>query len=170
MTDPFTWQWRKLEAADEAVLQRLLEACSDFHLLTEGQMTPPTAARDVLNELPPGKDLADKATWGVTDTATGQLVGVLDAVLGFPEHDIAYLGLMLLHPDWRQRGWGPQLLAAVEQWAKEAGSRFLRLGVVEQNEGGHRFWKRHGFQEQVRRRQQFGRLESTVIVMQKPLN
>ncbi|HTW82989.1 MAG TPA: GNAT family N-acetyltransferase [Candidatus Sulfotelmatobacter sp.] len=42
-------------------------------------------------------------------------------------------------------GVGAALMAAVEAWARERGSRFISLNVVEENRAAQRFYERRGY-------------------------
>jgi hypothetical protein len=73
-----SYEIRLLGSDDEADLQDLCERCHDFTLLTEGQLPGPTAGFDILNDLPPGKELEDKRVLGVYDQEL--LVAVVEMV------------------------------------------------------------------------------------------
>lgn len=55
---------RVLGADEEGQVQRLLEACDDYHQLLYGRSAWPTAARELLAELPPGLSASAKFAWG----------------------------------------------------------------------------------------------------------
>ncbi len=119
--------------------------------------------------LPQGKSYEDKLLIGVFG-GFDELIGVLDVIRDHPESGEWSLGLMLLDSGWRGRGVGEKTYRAFERWAAESGARRIRLGVVEQNEGGYRFWQRMGFETVDRRPpQRFGNRESVVIVMRRYL-
>jgi GNAT superfamily N-acetyltransferase len=120
----------------------------------------------MLADLPPGKSLADKFIFGIfLDNA---LVGVLDAVQGYPQEDVWWIGLLLLDPAQRGQGAGEQALNILTTFAGEQSAQALMLGVVEENVRGFQFWQRMGF-EMVERRppRLFGRKEQVVLVLRK---
>lgn len=127
-----------LTDADRPRLQQLLEACSDYHLLVNGQEATPDEAKNLLAELPPGRSRDDKRVLDLGD-------GVLDVVRGYREPGEWYLGLLLFMPGARGKGRGKQVLAELIAWLKAEGATRLRLAVAEQNEAALRFWQREGF-------------------------
>lgn len=137
---------RLTEVDPEAVraLQALCEACADYHTLVYGQPPGPDEARDLLTELPPGRTLEDKFFFGLF-TPRPRLCGALDFIRDFREPGEWYLGLLMLEPGARGQGLGATVLQAAEAWVRGQGARRVRLAVAEQNEGGRRFWERHGY-------------------------
>lgn len=159
---------RLLDQADTPALQNLLERCADFSLLVEGE--PPTAhaAQDMLADLPPGKSLADKFLLGIF--REDNLAGVLDAVRGYPQAGVWWIGLLLFDPAQRGCGAGEQALNIFTTFAGEQGAQALMLGVVEENVRGLQFWQRMGFKLVEKRPPRlFGRKEQVVRVMRKEL-
>ncbi len=134
---------RLLNLADLPALQDLLERCADFSLLVEGEPPSAHAAQDMLADLPPGKSLADKFLFGIY--LENALAGVLDAVRGYPQEGVWWIGLLLLDPAQRGRGAGEEALNTFAAFASQQGARALMLGVVEENGRGLQFWQRMGF-------------------------
>jgi GNAT superfamily N-acetyltransferase len=158
----------RLDLADTPALQDLLERCADFSWLVEGQPPSPQAAQETQADLPPGKGLEDKFIYGIYWENT--LVGVLDAVRGYPQEGVWWIGLLLLDPAQRGRGTGEQALHIFESWADRQGAQTLMLGVVEENQRGLQFWRRMGFElVETRPPRLFGQKEQLVLVMRKPI-
>jgi GNAT superfamily N-acetyltransferase len=150
-------------------LQALLEDCADLFQLVFDAPPSASAARELFAQLPEGKGYEDKQVIGLHATG-GRLVGVLDAVRDHPAPDDWWLGLLLLEPQERNCGRGGAWYRAFEEWAAQQGVRQVRLGVVEQNARGLRFWQRMGFEVQERRPpQRMGRKESVTLVMRRLL-
>lgn len=143
------WHARRLDFSEGDALQALLERCEDYFHLVCG--TPPgsSAAQALFTQVPEGKDTGDKILIGIFGS-TGSLVGVLDVIRDYPAPAEWFLGLLLLEPRQRNFGLGGQSYRAFERWATGSGAQHIRLGVVEQNEGAYRFWRRMGF-EQMRK-------------------
>ena len=139
----------RLTATDSAAaahLQELFERCTDFHELSEGAPTRPTAGPEELAMLPPGKDLADKFPFGVY-AAPGRMVGYLELMRDYPTEHEWWVGLLLFDPAVRRQGLGGRIFRAAAEWVSAQGGSMIRLGVLEQNPDALRFWRRQGFHE-----------------------
>ncbi|MDK2982502.1 MAG: hypothetical protein PWQ55_2849 [Chloroflexota bacterium] len=157
-----------LDEHDQADITALLRACDDFSLLVSGQPSQPEEALDLLRNLPPGSRNRDKRVYGFKREA--ELIGVLDAVRGYPHAGVCFIGLFLLHPQARGRGLGFTLVDRFARSAQQAGYEELMLGVVEENRNGLHFWKACGFNllETLPART-FGRKQHRVLRMHKIL-
>lgn len=155
----------RLWPEDAESLQQLLDRCSDYALLVEGEVASPTAGQDLFREVPPGKQVDDKFVLGIVDGA-GRLIGLLEGVRGYPEAAVWWIGLLLLAPEARGHGIGRQLLADFSQYARTQGAAAIMLGVVEENVRAYRFWQQVGFrlvrQTEPRR---FGKKAHSVYVL-----
>ena len=87
----------------------------DFIHLATGRPPQLNAARDLLQELPPGKSSQDKFVLGFVRVHSA-LIGVLDTVRGYPDPGTWYIGLLMFIPQERGKGLGHQVQAALEQW------------------------------------------------------
>jgi GNAT superfamily N-acetyltransferase len=160
---------RRVSEGDAPLLRKLGERCLEHIELHYG--SPPDPAqiiRDLLSDLPPGKELADKFGLGIFDGA-GRLVGGIDVIRDYPEPREWYLGLMLLDPEHRGRGLGTKLFARLEQWLRGQGGEALRLAVSEHNAAGRRFWARAGFEPVKQVIAEFGNKQSVFHVMRRTL-
>ena len=126
-------------------IDALLVRCADFIRLSEGQDPSPGDGRLLLEERPHEAPEVEKLVLGLYDGPC--LIGVVDLLRDYPAPGVWYLGLMLIEPPRRRAGIGTALFAALGEWVARQGGRALRLGVVEQNAAGHRFWTRQGFQD-----------------------
>jgi GNAT superfamily N-acetyltransferase len=165
-----TWTARPLSREDLPAIEDLLDAGRDFLELVSGTVDIAAEAESFLSELPPGKTISDKLSLGI-EREPGRLVGVLDLIQGYPARDIWWIGLLLMRPDQRGQGLGEQVLNGVERYAEIHTAQELRLGVVETNPDGLRFWQRMGFTEIDRRPPtRFGEREQIILVMRKGLS
>jgi RimJ/RimL family protein N-acetyltransferase/SAM-dependent methyltransferase len=163
------YQARRLQSEDAAILQTLLENCSDYSLLVTGSPPASSAATSLLADCPEGKTPNDKLVFGLF-TEQQDLVGVLDVIHDYPAQGDWWLGLLLLAPAYRGQGLGQRIYHAFARWASEQGARSIYLGVIEQNRRAYRFWQKAGF-EPVERQpaRHFGQTEHVVITMVHPL-
>lgn len=148
---------RQAQQTDEPQLRDLYEVGDDYHWEALPTLfrtaNDPIAARDILGKLagPDGTLLVAEETGCLVGLAAARLVeiGANDA-LYLPRRYV-YVDDMVVLPDFRGRGIGQSLLAAVEVWAKEQGAETLELTVFEFNEGARRLYERSGFVTQHRR-------------------
>ncbi len=152
---------------DGPELDALLFRCADFIRLTEGRDPAPGDGRLLLEELPEAAPDVEKMVLGLYDGPC--LIGVMDLLKDYPAPGVWYLGLMLIEPERRRSGIGAALLGALEDWIAGKGGRALRLGVVEQNAAGHRFWAREGFRDVGTVEQDLGAFRRTVLRMERAL-
>lgn len=82
----------------------------------------------------------------------GKLVGKIELYLGWKSTSgrFGVIRRFVVHPDWRGRGVGHQLLDAAEAEARRAGCAFLELSVDEANDGARRLYDSIGFTESRR--------------------
>jgi GNAT superfamily N-acetyltransferase len=146
-------------------LQGLLERCADYHLLVSGEPPGSLAAESLLTECPPGYSGEDKVIIGIY-TTDANLVGMLDAIRGYPQAECWWVGLLLIDPLFRNKGLGRLIYQSFEQWAGQLGAKTILIGVIEENERACRFWKQMGFEILEKQPpRQFGLNNQVVITM-----
>ena len=81
-----------------------------------------------------------------------------------------HIGLFVIATRLHGLGTAPGFYRALEDWLREQGCRWIRLGVVEGNARAERFWEKCGYRE-VRKRLAvpMGNRVNDVRVMVKPL-
>ncbi|WP_244107239.1 GNAT family N-acetyltransferase [Burkholderia sp. BCC0419] len=130
-------------------LQAVLEGAPGYSLAVEGKLPAPNAAIEVLDALPPGKKHSDKFVFEISHDV--EAVGCIEMVRGYPEVDIAFIGLLLFRESSQGRGLGPQVLRLAEAIGMGWQCRALRLAVIDTNPRAVEFWKREGFIELLRK-------------------
>jgi len=63
----------------------------------------------------------------------------------FPVDGEWMLGLLLIEPEERDNGLGKLIHKGSVQWAVKVGSKSFRIGVIEDNHKGKRFWSDLGY-------------------------
>jgi ribosomal protein S18 acetylase RimI-like enzyme len=159
------------DPAELAALQRVMESDEEFALRVTGHPPGPADAQSTLLFVPEGNSPDDKAPFGVW--ADGELVGVLDLLLRYPDEETVCLGLLQIDRRLQGRGIGAAACRALERdllprwpWARR-----LRLSVVRTNDQVLSFWRRMGFAETGEVRPwRYDKLRSEAILMDKPLS
>jgi len=155
---------RLLSDEDEPELQDLCERCTDYSELIEGRPPEKDAGRCILFDLPPDKLPEDKFVFGVYKKC-GDLIAVIDLVRDYKKPGEWTIGLLMIDPPERGRGLGRNLHDFVKALVLEHSGVVLRIGVIEANRDGYRFWREMGYKETGRAKRIFGEKEQTVIVM-----
>lgn len=161
-------EFRLMQAGNETDISdlfSLLKQAEAYSILVEGKSPSIEDAHENLSELPPGKTAADKCFYGIWQA--GNLIACAELIRGYPEPDIAYLGLLLFADSSQGKGHGVQALKHLYRLARGWGCVRMRLGVIATNVRGLGFWKREGFGE-IYRKSVEG-FTGEVIVMQKEI-
>ncbi len=159
---------RLLSGDDELDVQALCERCSDFSELIEGRPPEKDAGHGILFDLPPNKTMKDKFVFGVYKE-TGDLAAVIDLVKDYIAPGEWIIGLLMIDPGERGKGLGKDLHAFIKAWVLERHGNVLRIGVVEANRRGYKFWCEMGYTETDRVSTTYGNKTHTVIIMQSLL-
>lgn len=135
---------RLLQPPDLHALQNLFERAKDYFIVATG--APPVVDQAALAYVagPPTKSVDDKRVIGVFDDRE-QLIGVLDAIVDWPDQGIWSMGVLLLDPEHRGKGLGRAALSAYETWARTAGAREFRTAVMAHHDGGRAFIEHAGY-------------------------
>jgi GNAT superfamily N-acetyltransferase len=167
------WKWDDFETfvlsnSDHQIAQTLFEECSEFSLLVTGLPPKETEGQDLFTDLPPNRTVQDKTVFGLFHQQ--KLIGILDSFKGYPKEEDWFIGLFLINPAFRRQGIGKHWLAAYQAFARENQVKAVKLGVVEQNEDGRKFWDENGFSvEAIRPSMRFGVKDCVVLLMSKRL-
>ena len=160
---------RFLNDTDQDVILSLLKACDDFSFLSSGLPSVEDDAHDLLIDQPLETSPDQKGVIGFFDGDHG-LVAALDFLVGYPEENIWFIGLLLIHPNLRGQGCGTRILSGFEAWARTNQAKALMIGVLECNTAALRFWQNNGFLEFERSGPRtYGLKEHIVIRMRKDL-
>ena len=125
-------------------VEKLCEKCFDYYILHEGILPSKEMIREIFTVLPPQKKYEDKFVFGIYNFGN-ELVGAIDIVKDFPIGGEWMLGLMLIEPSKRGTGLGKIVHEALSIWARDLGARSFRIGVIEENQKGNKFWSALGY-------------------------
>lgn len=146
-------------------LQKLFEDSKDYIELIEGRLPQADEAADLLQTLPPGKTLKDKFVLGVYEKDL--LIGVIDLIKDYPEENIWFIGLLLLSPEYRNKGLGHKIynklkneLISLEQL------KAIRISVSEQNTQALDFWRELGFTDLYSKKENRGDQELNFMYLE----
>jgi GNAT superfamily N-acetyltransferase len=160
----------EMREADVPRLQAFLEANPEYDLAVNGKPPGPNAAREEFDSRPP-PDLRYDRRWLLqVDDESGTMVAIADVVANLLAPGVWHIGLLIVATRLRGTGAAHAIYAALEQWIRDGGAKWIRLGVVAGNTRAERFWEKLGYVE-VRKRAAvpMGERMNDVRVMMKPL-
>ncbi len=157
----------RFHAGNIQVAQDFLEANPAFSEMLAGR--PPLAdeASHELTDFPASVRPADAYVIGLR--LAGEIVGFAGVLRSWPVEGVSQITLFQIAESQQGSGAAHVIHAALDRWMIDAfAPRWLRLGVVEVNARGRRFWERVGYHE-IERKPGFelGHLTHTLLIMIK---
>lgn len=149
-------------------VQLILDSAEYYYMKVEGVPKMEDNAKAIFESLPPNCTYDDKFVFFI-ELNNGR-IGLADLVFGYPEKEIAFIGLLLLDQKFHGQGLGRRSYQLIEEFTKSRGAKFIQLGVNDTNEVGMRFWPKLGFKINGRSRPYEGlKVKSIVHVFEKSL-
>jgi len=140
-------------------IQACFEGAPDYFARTEGR---PPGADTAIQLLADAEVDEQRRVFALVPRAGGQVVGVLDLLLDYPEPGVAQVVLLLFREACQGLGYGKETTAALEGALQARGYRAVRLSVVDENGEALAFWQHVGYAA-------VGRLDRGVTVFEKAL-
>ena len=163
---------RDLEQGDVDALQQLLESLPDYAERATGSPPGPSEALSVLIEAPDGFDPACKRAIGLWNG--DRLVAFADVLMGYPNAETAFIGLLAVAGDCHRTGLGRLIHQSVVERARGEcnADGNLRLAILDTNKDvAEPFWRSLGYAptgESVP--YQRGTVASTVALWERPID
>ena len=166
-----SWQCLELAPQDAPRLQSFFEANPGYFDLVNGEPPGSHAAREEFTSLPPAGWRFDRKWVLAFEDRAGEMVAMADVIAGLFVPQVWHLGLFILDTKLHGTGRAGELCNGLENWMKQGGARWSRLGVAEGNARAGRFWDKLGYVE-VRKRGpiEMGRKKNIIRVMVKALD
>ena len=151
-------------------LQAFVDANPEYFQVISGAAPWGGEALEQFEAMPP-------AEWPMTRKwillyvdAAGKVTGMVDVLADLFAPGVWHVGFFMADASLQGTGRARAMYGALEAWMKSRGARWVRLGVVEANARGERFWRGVGFTE-VRQRAGYEVSGKTHLlkVMAKPL-
>jgi len=77
--------------------------------------------------------------------SSSEIIGFIEFYQGYPDKEVLYIGTLLFSEDYRNKGYGQEIMSKSFTEAIEAGFQQVRLGVALKNWQGIYFWTKLGF-------------------------
>jgi GNAT superfamily N-acetyltransferase len=135
---------KELTLKKQKTLKILNQKCTDYYLLHDGVLPSKKEVLEIFNALPPGKNYKDKHVLGVYK-CRNELIGIIEIIKNLPVNGEWMIGLLVIEPEERDNGLGKLIHEALSQWAITLGAKSFRIGVIEENYKGKRFWSNLGY-------------------------
>ncbi|MNO16547.1 Acetyltransferase (GNAT) family protein [compost metagenome] len=98
--------------------------------------------QEVLQEIQEAEDVGAERYLIVED---GSSIGITEILMHNPRDGYAWIGLFIIKQELHHKGFGTRALNYIFEVLRERQVPVVRLGVIIDNELGHRFWIRQGF-------------------------
>lgn len=116
-----------------------------------------------ISALPPNKEIDSKTYIAIYNDT--KCIAVIDFVEGYPNDEVAFIGLFILDISVQEKGLGTNFFERIKKVAHKKGFTELRLGCMSGNEKGFRFWTKMGFKEIYKVDRKIDDQNFTILVM-----
>jgi len=121
----------------------IYETNQDFFMLTEGKEATPTGIIESIIAIPDGFSIENK--YFISLWKDNNPIAVLDFLVGYPNSDCVWVGLLLVHGSLKGKSIGIEIMNAVIATTQTVGMKDIMLGVIATNTRGIDFWRKLGF-------------------------
>jgi hypothetical protein len=139
--------FRPLEAGDERAVLSLFERRSDYFEAATGSPPGPADVQSLFYALPDGASDGQKRVMAIVSDAA--VVGVIDAIVDFPEPGTVSVGLFMVDPASGMRGFGMPIATLACERALAEGITTVRVGCPTGWARGEALLGSLGFQREV---------------------
>lgn len=154
---------KPITSSNRDEIKSLYDLCSDYHIMCSGKNAIYEDV-DSIFEYSDKKTSEDSLTWGVYNKCD-LLIGMVDIFKNYPDNGTWMIGLLLLSPNERNKKLGKIIHEEINKYALIQGADTLRIGVVEQNTKGLKFWKSLGYQQIKSKTINMGGKESNLNIL-----
>lgn len=134
---------KNISSSNYSEIRQLYDICSDYHIMCSGRNATDEDIDNIF-KYNDEKTLEDSLTLGVYDNK-GILIGMVDIFKNYPNNGTWMIGLLLLSPNERNNKLGKIIHEKIKQYALTQGAKSLRIGVLENNIKGRKFWDTLGY-------------------------
>lgn len=114
-----------------------------YFTLQSGEGAEVGGADDIFQSLPEGRSFADKFVYGFF--IEDKLVGLAEGIRDYPQNGSWVIGFFIIAENLRKQSLGTEFLHMLEYALMGRGAQRFRVGVLDVNQSGMRFWERHGY-------------------------
>ncbi len=114
----------------------------EYYRLTDGH---PATRKDCVDTIEYGAD--DPSTYTIGVSKNGEPVAFLSVITGYPQTTTLYIGLLLIHDNFKRQSIGTKIISVLRKIAHQLNFSDIQLSVQDNNIAGYSFWKKLGFYE-----------------------
>lgn len=144
-------------------IKHLYDLCSDYHIMSGGREATDEDV-DSIFKYSEKKTLEDSLTLGIYNKYE-ILIGMIDIFKNYPKDKTWMIGLLLLLPKERNKNLGKVIHEEIKKYAQTQGVDIFRIGVLEQNIRGIKFWKALGYKLEISTTITIGDKESNLSIL-----
>ena len=115
----------------------------EYFLVTDGREPTKNDCIDTVNFRIDG--MGEDAFFNIGFSVDGKAIGCLFLIEGYPESDVLWIGLFIVHADHKRCGFGKKCFESLLEAYKGTEIKRIRLSVQDNNLSGFGFWKQVGF-------------------------
>lgn len=158
-----SFEFKEVRIEDKKLVFNLYNECEDYFYLVEGKKPLEEDAERFFKDIPPGKTIDDKYSFGIYYER--KLIGLVDLIENYPKEGEWFLGLLLLNPNMRGIGLGRAVHNILVNITKEKIAKKISIGVVEQNISALKYWNKIGYKEVKRTSSNLLNKEKTTVIV-----
>lgn len=158
---------KPITSSNHNEIKHLYDLCSDYHIMCSGRNATDEDIDNIF-KYSDKKKLEDSLTLGVHNKCD-LLIGMVDIFKNYPDNRTWMIGLLLLSPNERNKKLGKAIHEEIKKYALIQGADTFRIGVVEQNIKGIKFWESLGYQQVKSTTINMGNKESNLNILKLSL-
>lgn len=161
---------RELHDADIPALQAFFDANPEYSQRVNGRPPQPDEAHSEFHDRPPA-GMSYRQVWVLGYfSPQHELLAMASVLADLFAPGVWHVGLFIVATRLHGQGQGRAMYQALEQWCRQQGAVWMRLGVVVGNAQAQAFWRRVGFEPlRLRHGVDTGGRVNDIEVMFKPL-
>ncbi|MDO5718919.1 MAG: GNAT family N-acetyltransferase [Tissierellia bacterium] len=136
---------------------------SDYFILSGGKSPDLTDINELLKDIPPDKKYEDKFFSGIY--LEEKMIALVDIIKDYPSEGKWMIGLLLIDPDYRNRGFGSLIHEMILKKARENIISEIYIAVVIKNTKAMNFWKNLGYRDVKKTTAKLNQIEQEIQIM-----
>ena len=133
---------RTLDEDDIDIILDIYNGNKLFYKYSEAKPTKEQVLED-MHVAPPQAEQSSKYFFGFFEGT--ELIAVMDLIDGYPNPEIAYLGLFMMNIQFQGKQVGSSIIHETEDYLKTIGIKKIRLAINKGNPQSTHFWGKNGY-------------------------